>query len=168
MAPSALAYKESGFLQERAADVGLVLPTTYDQANKAVLVGWRDTEISNGPNVNGSAPIYAAALLTSLEIVLGDAAAATTINAYLSWDEDGDDPVAGQTQTPFSLAALQTANRKGVVIGLDDLAVGTFPPDYDATTSKYGFWLHIELPGGGGGTATLQRARLHYKPGRKQ
>ena len=91
--------------------------------------------------------------LSQLDLVLTEYAGTGTIEVYMTWDSDGDDPLTSKV-TSVAVTAGGTANTVHCVISLDKLFV-TAPSGQTATGKCY-VWIKPSE------ACKVSKARLHW------
>jgi hypothetical protein len=102
-----------------------------------------------------SSALPSACYLSHLDIQLGDASGTSKVSAYLTWDEDGNDPMTGESQgNPVWTGLTGSDNLRCTSIGLD---VWVTAPTGQTTQGKCYLFLKTDT-----GTVECTKARLHW------
>jgi len=134
------------------ADVALI-NTGYVVGKKILL--HEDTAVTQDPK---SSALPQACYLSHLDLQLDETSGTvTSVTAFLAWDEDGDDPMTGESAGNVLWSGMTDTSLKCTAIPLD---VWVTAPTGQTTAGKCYLW--IKVVGTSTPVVTLKKARLHW------
>ena len=135
-----------GFAVNDATVAGIT--TGYDEDKKILL-----HEDSTADAKSSALP--SACYISHLDLQLDETGAtATKITAFLAWDEDGNDPMTGESQLNPLWTGMNDTSLRNTSIALD---VWVTAPSGQTTVGKCYLWLKTDV-----GTVSCTKARLHW------